>query len=113
MPCLCLQKKSYFSFFVHLYFLVQNLLAQCICLDHHSRNVERPLEEIALCRLCHGSVSVKIAIPLAELGIWEVGVGPLADALVLVDVLVVARSQVSVERSNDGFGLWSPELHIL
>ena len=92
---------------------VQDFLAQCICLDHHSRNVERTLEEIALCRLCHGSVSVQIAIPLAELCIWEVSVGPLADALVLVDVLVVACCQVSIERSNDGFCLWPPELHVL
>ena len=113
MPCLCLLKKSYFSFFVHLYFLVQNLLAQRVCLNHHSWNVERSLEEITLCRLCHGTVSVKITIPFAELCIWEEGVGPLADALMLVDILVITCCQVSVERSDDGFGLWPPELHIL
>ena len=43
-----------------LFYLIlsKNLFTQRVATDHHSWNVERPLEDITLCRLCHGTVTM-------------------------------------------------------
>ena len=74
--------------------------------------MERPFEEVALGRLSHGAVAVQITIPLAKLLVGEVGICPLADLTVAVEILVVARCQVSIQRGDDRLALRPPELHV-
>lgn len=50
--------------------------------------MERPFEKVALGRLSHGAVAVQITIPLAILLVGEVGICPLADLTVAVEILV-------------------------
>ena len=92
---------------------LQYLLAEHIALDHHARNMERTFEKVALGRLCHCAVAMQIAIPLAVFGIGEVGVCPLADALMAIQILLVACAEVGIERCDNGLALRSPELHVL
>ena len=56
---------------------------------------------------------MQIAIPFAKLRIWEVAVGPIANELMALAVFLVASGQVCIERTDDGFALWPPELHVL
>ena len=56
---------------------------------------------------------MQIAKPLAAFGVRKVLVSPIADLLVTLEVFLVARSKVGVERSDDGFALWPPEFHVL
>ena len=56
---------------------------------------------------------MEVAIPFAHLGVGEVGIGPLADALMTIEIFVVARYEERIERRNDSLGLRPPELHVL
>ena len=106
--------STYYLQYYLLYFqFLQNLLAEHVALDHHAWNVERTLEEVALGGLSHSSVAVEIAIPLAVLSIGEVGISPLADALVAIEILLVASTEISIERADDSLALRPPELHVL
>ena len=45
---------------------------------HHARDVERPLEEIALRGLGNRSIAVEIAVPLAVFLVWHALICPFA-----------------------------------
>ena len=49
---------------------------------HHARDVERPLEEIALRRLRDGSIAVEVAVPLAVFLVWHALICPFAHLFV-------------------------------
>ena len=99
--------------YLRLFHSLQYLLTEHVALNHHTWNVERPLEDITLCRLCNGSVTMEIAIPFWVVLVREVGVCPLANALMTIEIFLVASSKVGIEGGNDSLSLWPPELHIL
>lgn len=99
--------------YLRLFHSLQYLLTEHVALNHHTWNVERTLEDITLCRLRNGSVTMEITIPFWVVLVREVSVCPLANALMTIEILLVASSKVGIERGNDCLALWPPELHIL
>ena len=75
--------------------------------------MERAFVKVALCHLCRRTVAMKVAEPLASFRVGEVAVCPVADLFVAFEVHIVAGSEIGVQRCDDGFTLWPPELHVL
>ena len=75
--------------------------------------MEGAFEEVALGILCHRAVSVEVTVPLSVDGIWEVGVGPVADLAVELQIALVSGHLVGVEGGDDCLCLGPPELHVL
>ena len=92
---------------------LEDVVAKGKRLHHHARNVERTFVKVAFGGLRHGAVAMQIAIPFGIILVGQVGIGPLADLLVALQIFVIARGQIGVERSDDGFALRPPELHVL
>ena len=92
---------------------LEDVVAKGERLHHHAWNVKWTFVEVSFCRLCHGAVAMQIAIPFGIILVGQVGIGPLADLLVALQIFVIARGQIGVERSNDGFALRPPKLHVL
>ena len=80
---------------------------------HHTRNVERPLEEIALRRLRNRSIAVEIAVPLAVFLVWHALICPFAHLFVPIQPLIVLCEVPGILRRDKRLALRPPELHVL
>ena len=82
------------------YFLSKDFITQSVATNHHSRNVERTLEDITLRRLCHGTVTMQVTIPFRIFLIWEVCVSPVANLLMHFQVLFITGCLICIESRN-------------
>lgn len=64
---------------------------------HHARDVERPLEKIALGRLRHCAVTVQIPVPFPVFIVLQMRVGILMRLSVHFKILLVTGSPVSIQ----------------
>lgn len=75
--------------------------------------MERTFVHVSLCRLRERPVVMEIAEPFAVFLVWKTGIRVFVYLLVHFQVFGIACGFIGIQRGDDGFALWPPELHVM
>ena len=79
----------------------------------HPGNMERTFVHVSLSRLRERPDVKEIAEPFAVFLVWKTGIRVFVYLLVHFQVFGIACGFIGIQRGDDGFALWPPELHVV